>query len=626
MLLIAALAHATVLRHAVVVGANVGGSGLEPLRYAETDAQRFGDILVELGGFDPVYVTVLYAPSQAELQATLKAHGETAASFDDDLFLFYYSGHADARGLRLGNETVGFEALREQIQAMESEVKLGVLDACRSGTITRLKGAALSQPFLYNDRLAAEGEAWITAASADEEAQESDVLRGSFFTHYLVSGMRGAADKDDGSVSLHEAYNYAYDRVVDHTGGTDAGVQHPNFDYRIKGQGDIALTTVELGRANATLPAELEGQITVLRLPDRTPVAEIAKVAGVPVTLALAPGHYKLRTVVGKRMLESEVMLADGARVTVSQFTDVVTSQGTAKGVLAANERTFLDRIELERFAVENQNFWVAAVNPADLRHSPMIGGGISAIVPGGGQFYNREWLKGALFMGGTFLLFGGSVFVPDNTFFTGSVTGADPLALGAAMAYSSAIADAAHSANPSEQKRPRGGFTMSTSASWDPSFGVTSPWVAGLSGEWLVHPNVAIGIDRLGWTRSDEEESRVNFGSKITFSIDGEKWKPGVFVAAGGRIITAGAPAEGPTGLRARSTGDTDGALVDESGETERPADDLSRLVGVAGAGATVRYYVSPRFFLESEMRIEAEDARPLFLFGGGVGLHFGK
>lgn len=621
MLLLAAIAHATVLRHALIVGANVGGSGLEPLRYAESDAQRFGDILVELGGFDPVYVTVLYSPSAADLAAALRAHATTASGFDDDLFLFYYSGHADARGLRVGSDVVPFESLRTDIRSMQSEVKLGVLDACRSGTITRLKGAALSQPFLYNDRLAAEGEAWITAASADEEAQESDILRGSFFTHYLMSGMRGAADRDDGSVSLNEAYEYAYDRVVAHTGGTDAGVQHPNFDYRIKGQGDLALTTVQHGRASATLPADLSGQVTILRLPDRTPVAEIAKQAGTPVTLALAPGHYKFRTVEGKRLLESEVMLADGARITVSQFTDVATDPSTAKG-----EMVFRDAWDAtRRLAVEHQSLWVQAVNPHDLRHSPLIGGGISAIVPGGGQFYNREWLKGALFMGGTFLLFGGSVFVPDETFFTGSITGADPLALGAAMVYSSAIADASYSANPLENRRPRGGFTLSTSAQWDPAFGLTSPWVAGLSAEWLVHPNVSIGIDRLGWTRSDESESRVNFGSKLTASIDGEKWKPGVFLAGGGRVITEGAPAEGPTGLRARSTGDADGALVSEVDEPSAAAA-ASRLVGVAGAGANVRFYVSPRFFLESEMRLEVEDARPLFLFGGGLGVHFGK
>ena len=51
----------------------------------------------------------------------------------------------------------------------------------------------------------------LAATAASEDAQESDELRGSFFTHYLVSGLLGAADEDgDGAVTLAEAYDHAY--------------------------------------------------------------------------------------------------------------------------------------------------------------------------------------------------------------------------------------------------------------------------------------------------------------------------------------------------------------------------------------------------------------------------------
>jgi uncharacterized caspase-like protein len=192
--LLSGYAAAAVLRHALVVGANDGGGALDPLRYAELDAERVSDVLVDLGGFEAPHVTVLYAPSVAELRASLKAHAAVSASFDEDLFVLYYSGHADARGLRLGTEIYPFEELKSELRSVPANVRIGVLDACRSGTITRLKGAALSEPFLMEERLMAEGEAWMTATSADESAQESDRLRGSFFTHYLLSGLRGAAD------------------------------------------------------------------------------------------------------------------------------------------------------------------------------------------------------------------------------------------------------------------------------------------------------------------------------------------------------------------------------------------------------------------------------------------------
>src|SRR5687767_13082536 len=97
------------------------------------------EVLVELGGFDPAHVTVLYAPDSTKIRAALKAHADVAASFEEDMFLLYYSGHADARGLRIDQETYTFEALKAEFHAMPAEVRLGILDACRSGAITRLK-------------------------------------------------------------------------------------------------------------------------------------------------------------------------------------------------------------------------------------------------------------------------------------------------------------------------------------------------------------------------------------------------------------------------------------------------------------------------------------------------------
>ena len=49
--------------------------------------------------------------------------------------------------------------------------------------------------------LAGEGVVFLTSSSANEDAHESDTLKGSFFTHYLVSGMLGAADTDAGPVA-----------------------------------------------------------------------------------------------------------------------------------------------------------------------------------------------------------------------------------------------------------------------------------------------------------------------------------------------------------------------------------------------------------------------------------------
>lgn len=79
---------------------------------------------------------------------------------------------------------------------------------------------------------------------------ESDVLHGSFFTHALVSGLLGAADKNgDGAIVLDEAYSYAYEATLRATSRTFAGTQHPTFQYELRGQGAVVLTRLSAARA-----------------------------------------------------------------------------------------------------------------------------------------------------------------------------------------------------------------------------------------------------------------------------------------------------------------------------------------------------------------------------------------
>jgi antitoxin component YwqK of YwqJK toxin-antitoxin module len=323
------------LRHAVVVGSNRGSAGLEPLAYAEDDAGRFADVLVELGGFDPQQVTVLRGADRKAIENAIGAHAALAAGDPDDFFVFYYSGHADQTGLRIGSDVLSFTDLRADIRAMPSEVRLGILDACRSGEITRSKGMVLGDPFAdVTDVHQAEGEAWLTAASADEAAQESDKIRGSFFTHYLLSALRGAADQGDGVVTLGEAYAYAYDRTVSRTGATTGGTQHPTYDYRITGRGDLPLTDVSQASARIVLPDDMQGVVTVLRLPDRTPLAEVAKTRGAPVRVAVPPGSYAIVLRDGKASAEATIGLTAGSERVVSglHFDAVPMELASAKG------------------------------------------------------------------------------------------------------------------------------------------------------------------------------------------------------------------------------------------------------------------------------------------------------
>jgi hypothetical protein len=191
-------------------------------------------------------------------------------------------------------------------------VRLLVVDACHSAALTRVKGgrSAPRMALQLGDRLSGEGIVFLTSSAASEEAQESDELHSSFVTHYLASGLLGAADSNqDGVVVLREAYRHAYENTIRASSSTAAGVQHPTYRYELGGQGDIELSRLRFGarRATARLPA---GSSFLLFRGDRDgPV--VAEVGGQDEARAitLKPGSYFVRARGADHLLEGTVDL-----------------------------------------------------------------------------------------------------------------------------------------------------------------------------------------------------------------------------------------------------------------------------------------------------------------------------
>src|SRR5262249_25416955 len=131
------------------------------------------------------------------------------------------------------------------------------------------------------------------SASSGEAAQETLALGGSFFTHYLVSALRGAADGDnDGRVTLAEAHAYATMHTREATGAWARSVQHPMFEFDISGHGDVVLTDLREAEARILLDPALVGHLLVTEQRSPLVVVETDKRAGVPLALALPRGRY----------------------------------------------------------------------------------------------------------------------------------------------------------------------------------------------------------------------------------------------------------------------------------------------------------------------------------------------
>ena len=309
-------------RYALLIGNTVGAAGEARLQYAESDARKLLEVLQSLGDFAPENTVLLLGRGAADVQRALIAlnariRAESAGPRSSALFV-YYSGHADARALHLGTEELELSLLQRLVQGSAAGFRLLLLDACRSGALTRVKGARPAPPFeiRLDEQLSGEGIALLTSSAADEDAQESDELRGSFFTHYFVSGLRGAADRNDnGAISLEEAYDYAYQHTLRASSRTLYGVQHPTFQFDLKGKGDIPLTWLRRNGAGGSSLALPAGRAYLLFARDeRGPVVAEVDVSDARRELALEPGRYFVRGRAQDHLLEGSVELAAGER------------------------------------------------------------------------------------------------------------------------------------------------------------------------------------------------------------------------------------------------------------------------------------------------------------------------
>ena len=277
-------------RFALLVGANTGWLEDVPLRAAVSDAQRLAQALALLGDFPEEQVVLLPNPTADELRQRLVQMATRLQEAREPLFLFYYSGHADPRALHLrGPRPLTLVELDTLLRGVPAALRLAFLDTCHGGAI--LTRGPPSPPALEY-RSADETLLFVTSSGADELAQETRTLAGSLFTHHLVSGLYGAADRNtDGRVSLSEAFAHAAARTLRDSSRGAVQPQQPQASPTADTWGALPLTRLDVpGVASLALP---EGA-TACYLVEESGRQLVAESTGAPLRLALAPGSYQL--------------------------------------------------------------------------------------------------------------------------------------------------------------------------------------------------------------------------------------------------------------------------------------------------------------------------------------------
>jgi len=373
---------AAVTRYALVLGNDAGDRDEQRLRYAELDADRFAATLVGLGGFAPGDVVVIRggdAEAAREALIALNARIRQAGA-SDAMLVVYYSGHADAERLHLGATSLPLTQLEQLVRGSPAAFRLLVVDACRSGALTRVKGGTIKPafPIALGDVLAADGVVFWTASAASEQAQESDEIKGSFFTHFLISGLTGPADDDgDGTVTTTEAYDYARAATLRASSRTLAGTQHPTFRDELAGRDAIVLSRPGLlGRERAQLRVPDGRSVLVIAGgPDGPVVAEVG-VHDRRRRLNVRAGRYFVRERLETHLLEGAIAVAAGED--------------------RAIEDRQLARVEYVRVAAKGGVIVVPrhnAVEAGALARSPLIDGGEPCVGAIAGYLIDLAWL-----------------------------------------------------------------------------------------------------------------------------------------------------------------------------------------------------------------------------------------
>lgn len=358
-----------------------GHPGDQRLRYAKRDAELLASVLKTKGNFQ---TRVLAKPTSQQLWKQLqRIRARSKRPGKPIHFLFYYSGHADERFLRLGASSqpqkhrFSLKQLASFLKTIKATVKIGILDACNSGSLidllhARTKGRGKGfAPYFKVPPTLSQGMAILTSASPAGKARELDRLHASLFTHYLVRGLWGKADRDrDGKVTSIEAYEYARLMVERELPGR----QQPMFLNHFRGQEAYPITLSY--NAQLVLPQQDGERWSIV---GRRSVWKVRGKTGLPRVVSLMAGRYKifLRDPKGQCFHQDvTVRKAHKTWLSARHWKDIACHVGKAKGEEVAtvpSHEHVVRRLSLPHRGEVSLGFDVGALTASLFR--PWLGG-----------------------------------------------------------------------------------------------------------------------------------------------------------------------------------------------------------------------------------------------------------
>lgn len=225
--------------YALIVGAS-RYDHFESLKYTDDDAYRIYAFLrsPEGGAVPDDHIRILIDESAVADNIFKSLDDIIAMAGEEDEVLVYLAGHGlqgvyvptDSDGYR---NQVPYEVVRDRLDRCQARQKLVIADACFSGYLLAVKTPMFESVDLFYKKLMSSGggTAFLLSSKEEEYSLESQGLRQGIFSHYLVEGLKGAADQDaDKLVTLNELYTYVYREVRKYTGNLQSPVLAGDID------------------------------------------------------------------------------------------------------------------------------------------------------------------------------------------------------------------------------------------------------------------------------------------------------------------------------------------------------------------------------------------------------------
>jgi hypothetical protein len=236
------------------------------LRYTTKDATDLAAALRDpaRGRFDQV--RVLTRPEETTRASILAALRQLRkeAHRPDDVVVVYFSAHGtlardnqgelrrylvtrDSSYRAIPQTALSMDALKAEFDGLSSRRRLLVLATCHSGSGKSLLPKELEQELagikagFYARPLEESSRASLVFAACDwgETAREDEGLRNDIYTHFLIEGLGGTADRNvDGAVTATEAHDYARRRTFAFTEGR----QRPSAEILEVGADPVVLS------------------------------------------------------------------------------------------------------------------------------------------------------------------------------------------------------------------------------------------------------------------------------------------------------------------------------------------------------------------------------------------------